>query len=82
MKVRSLSTLGAVWLALSVAAAPASANPALEGYSDDASFAKRIQQLDASELVQVKSLGKSLEGREIRQLTIGSGATEERPVEG
>jgi hypothetical protein len=56
------------------------ANPALEGYANDVQFTAQVRELDKSDLVAARSLGKSLGGREVWLLTIGSGQTEKRPA--
>ncbi|MDX1944755.1 MAG: M14 family metallopeptidase [Pirellulaceae bacterium] len=56
------------------------ANPALEGYANDAQFTAQVRTLDESDLVQVHSLGKSLGGRDVWLLAIGSGEVDARPA--
>lgn len=57
-----------------------SANPALEGYANQAQFAEQVQQLDRFDHVQVRSLGKSIGGRDIWVLTLGFGEVDRRPA--
>src|SRR6185503_7952292 len=56
------------------------ADPPPAGYADDAAFAAQVKALDASELVAVKSLGKSLGGRDLVLLTIGTGEVDKKPT--
>lgn len=55
-------------------------NPALEGYANHEAFSGRVKELDASDLVAVSSLGKSVGRRDVWLLTIGTGKTEEKPA--
>lgn len=50
------------------------------GYADDAAFAEQVKELDKSELVATKSLAKTLGGRELWLLTIGSGEVDKKPA--
>ena len=74
--------LGQVVLAtlVSAVASPAAANPALEGYANDVQFTAQVRELDRSDLVAVRSLGKSVGGREVWLLTIGTGETDKKPA--
>lgn len=56
------------------------AQPALAGYADAAAFRAEVDRLDASELVQVRSLGVTLGGREILVLTVGVGDVDRKPA--
>lgn len=56
------------------------ANPALEGYANSEELTKQVAELDKSDIVTATSLGKTLQGREIHLLTIGSGKPEEKPA--
>ncbi|MFN0021120.1 MAG: M14 family metallopeptidase [Pirellulaceae bacterium] len=55
-------------------------NPALEGYANHEAYSAQVKELDASDLVAVSSLGKSIGGRDVWLLTVGSGKTEEKPA--
>src|ERR1041385_3978932 len=55
-------------------------NPALEGYANHLAFLAQVKGLDAADLVSVSSLGKSVGGRDVWLLTIGTGKTEEKPA--
>src|SRR5580765_8083612 len=50
-------------------------NPALEGYANHEAFSAQVKELDASDFVAVTSLGKSVGGRDVWLLTIGTGKT-------
>lgn len=56
------------------------ANPALEGYANYVALAERVKQLDPSDVVAVRSLGKTAGGREILVLTIGRGDAAKKPA--
>ena len=56
------------------------ANPALEGYANEAAFQERLKKLDESDLARVTSLGKTVGGREVSLITLGSGDIENRPA--
>lgn len=73
-----LQVLPLVWL-MSCASLAVAAGP-LDGYADYVAFTSEVQALDASELVQVQSLTKTLDGREIFLLTLGSGDIEHKPA--
>jgi murein tripeptide amidase MpaA len=55
-------------------------NPPLEGYARHEAFSAQVKELDASDLVAVASLGKSVGSRDVWLLTIGTGKTEEKPA--
>src|SRR5688572_10668661 len=55
-------------------------NPALEGYANHEAFSAQVKELDASDLVTVASIGKSVGGRDVWLLTIGTGKTEDKPA--
>lgn len=55
------------------------ANPALDGYSNHEQFTRAVEELDRSDLVSVSSLGKSLSGRDLVLLTLGTGKVHEKP---
>jgi hypothetical protein len=58
----------------------AHANPALDGYANHAQFAAQIEQLDQSEFVAARSLGKSIGGRDVWLLTIGADKPDAKPA--
>lgn len=58
----------------------ARANPALDGYASDIEFTAQVRELDRSELVAVRSLGKSVGGRDVWLLTIATGNPETKPA--
>lgn len=60
----------------------AAAQGVIEGYADYETFAARLKELEQSELVSVSSLAKTLGGREILLLTLGTGAPESPKGEG
>jgi hypothetical protein len=63
-----------------VSATPANGNPAIEGYSNYEQFTARVKQLDASELAKVTSLGKSVGGRDVWLITVGTGKPDDKPA--
>lgn len=73
---RTLAALGLLLLL----ALPVKAQPALEGYLPYEAFAAEVNQLGESELVSVRSLGKTLGARDIFLLTIGEGDAEKKPA--
>lgn len=66
----------AIW---SAATAVRAAGP-VDGYADYVAYVAAVQQLDASEFVQVESLGQTLGGREIYLLKIGTGDVDAKPA--
>lgn len=72
---------GATFLTLLLGGVPcACANPALEGYAKHEAFSAQVKELDASDLVEVTSLGKSVGSRDLWLLTVGTGKTAEKPA--
>jgi hypothetical protein len=69
-----------VLLVAAAVAPPAAANPALEGYVNDVQFTAQVRDLDKSDLVAARSLGKSIGGREVWLLTIGTGDVDKKPA--
>ena len=66
---------------LIVLAQPANGqNPVLEGYANHEAYSAQVKELDASDFVAANSLGKSVGGRDVWLLTIGTGKTEEKPA--
>src|SRR5436190_1788236 len=55
-------------------------NPALEGYASHEAYSAQMKELDASDLIAVSSLGKSIGGRDVWLLTVGTGKTEDKPA--
>src|SRR5436190_1319107 len=55
-------------------------NPALDGYANHEAFSAQVKELDASDLVAVSSLGKSVGGRDVWLLTLGIGKTDDKPA--
>ncbi|HTN74446.1 MAG TPA: M14 family metallopeptidase [Pirellulaceae bacterium] len=56
------------------------ANPALEGYSNQAELAARLEKLKAIPNVRVTSLGKTLGGRDLPLITLGAGQVDDKPA--
>ena len=56
------------------------ANPALEGYADDAALKKQIDEIAALKTANATSLGKTLGGRDVYLLTIGLGDLDAKPA--
>jgi len=52
----------------------------LAGYADDAAYNKQIEELDELDLVDVKSLGESIGGRKLWQVTVGRGEVDQKPA--
>jgi zinc carboxypeptidase len=59
---------------------PATANPALDGYANYVSLTEQVRKLDESDLVALRSLGKSLDGRDVWLIVVGSGKVDEKPA--
>lgn len=57
---------------------PAAANPSLEGYANYVALTEQVRKLDESDLVQVRSLGKSLEGRDLWLIVVGTGEVDKK----
>lgn len=74
------TTLVALAAISSCLAVPARANPALEGYANYIQFTEQVRELDKSDLVEARSLGKSVGGREIWLLTVGVGQPDSKPA--
>src|SRR5687768_9461627 len=82
MKVRGLSPFWAPLAVVFSVLCPLSlpANPALEGYTSYVALTEQIRKLDESDLVQVRSLGKSLEDRELWLIVVGDGEVDKKPA--
>lgn len=78
MPHRTLSTV--LVLSLCAVALQVRGNPALEGYATDVQFTQQVRELDKSDFVALRSLGKSIGGRDVWLLTIGTGKTDEKPA--
>ena len=63
-----------------VAQAALAQNGALEGYANHETYSAQVKELGGSDLVVVSSLGKSIGGRDVWLLTIGTGKTEDKPA--
>jgi hypothetical protein len=48
------------------------ANPSLEGYADHVAFVAQVRELEKCDVVAARSLGKSVGGRDVWLLTIGT----------
>jgi hypothetical protein len=59
---------------------PLRANPALDGYGTDVQFTEQVRELDKSDAVALRSLGKSVGARDVWLLTIGTGKVDEKPA--
>jgi hypothetical protein len=75
-----LVTLAAGLVAAGRSHAEESAPPHLAGYLNHADFSAAVQELGRSELVEVKSLGKSAGGRDVWLVTIAQGKPETKPA--
>lgn len=75
-----LSSLAVVAVVVTTSAADDSAPPHLTGYLNHEAFSAAVQKLEASELAEVKSLGKSAGGRDVWLVTIASGKAEDKPA--
>jgi hypothetical protein len=68
-----------VWLAVCAPrAAPAAG--AIDGYADDAEFARQVEALAKPGIVEVSSLGTTPGGRKILEITVGTGKPAEKPA--
>jgi len=56
------------------------AEPAIEGYSDFATFSKQVQGLAKPDLASVTSLAKSPGGRDVWLITVGRGEIDRKPA--
>ena len=69
-----------LWSLAVFGALPAVANPALEGYASYVSLTEQLRKLDEADGVELRSLGKSLEGRDIWLLVVGNGEVDKKPA--
>ena len=79
---RRCSLAFVVLIGMLVALAPVAAHAAgaIEGYSDYADFARQVEGLAKPGIAEITSLGKTLGGRKILEITIGMGKTAEKPA--
>jgi hypothetical protein len=77
---RLICLIACALLALPAALSAADENPALRNYSNDDALGQQVASLASSEFVTATSLGKTLGGREMHLLMIGSGKAEEKPA--
>ncbi len=77
---RVVSLIAVGCLALPLSAGTAEVNPSLRDYANYDALSQQITSLASSEYVTVTSLGKTLGGREIHVLTIGTGKTNDKPA--
>lgn len=68
----------AAWLVLLPMAR--AAEPILAGYSDFAAFAAQVAELDKSEFVTARSLGKTGGGRDVWLVTVATGEVDKKPA--
>ncbi|REK21756.1 MAG: hypothetical protein DWQ42_18935 [Planctomycetota bacterium] len=52
----------------------------LEGYDNYEAFRARVEELNQSELITATSLAKTLEGRDVMLLTVGTGEVHQKPA--
>ena len=76
----ALATAALAIVGLALLPSTLSANSALEGYTSYVALTEQIRQLDESDLVQVRSLGKSLEDRELWLIVVGDGEVDKKPA--
>ncbi len=79
---RRCSLAFVVLIGMLVALAPVAAHAAgaIEGYADYAEFARQIEGLAKPGIAEITSLGKTLGGHKILEITIGTGKTAEKPA--
>jgi hypothetical protein len=79
---RRCSLAFVVLMGMLVALAPVAAHAAgaIEGYADHAESARQIEGLAKPGIAEITSLGKTLGGRKILEITIGTGKTAEKPA--
>lgn len=77
---KPFSTLTLLCSFFLVAQASLAQNGALDGYANHAAYSAQVKDLDASDLVTVSSLGKSIGGRDVWLLTVGTGKTDGKPA--
>lgn len=69
-----------LFLLLAFTSSAAADAPILPGYSDDAACRRQLRELGASPVAELKSLGRTLGGREIGLLRIGTGQMDQKPA--
>lgn len=74
-----LALLAAVLLLWMGTLAPAS-QPAVPGYADYDAFRLQVESIAQSEFAKLESLGRTLGGREVYLLRIGTGKVDEKPA--
>jgi hypothetical protein len=67
-----------VWIAVGADAARGAAP--LAGYADYAQFERQVKELDESGLVTARSLGRTLGGRDVWLLVVGTGSVDDKPA--
>ncbi|MCG8587343.1 MAG: M14 family metallopeptidase [Pirellulales bacterium] len=72
--------VGFAYLMLLSCASAVHANPALEGYADDAAVKRRVAALAKSKIATIAALAKTLEGRSVDVVTIGKGNVDKKPA--
>jgi hypothetical protein len=73
-------SLAAICIALVATRDVVYGQPAVAGYSNYSEFARQISELDRSDLIAVKSIGRTLGQREVYLLTIGAGEVDRKPA--
>lgn len=68
------------WLAVLETRGAAATDPALAGYANYQTLAQQVAQLARSEWVTQSSLGRTLGGREVFLLSIGTGRKDHKPA--
>src|SRR4051794_15555895 len=76
------SALAFALIALVCFCAPMQAGAAspLDGYANDAAFAASVKELATSNLVTVTPLAKTLGGRQVLLITVGTGEVDKKPA--
>jgi len=74
----AMAWLGACMLPLGAARVAAATTPS--GYADYATFRRQMDQLAVSPLVRMESLGRTLGGRDVLLLRIGTGKLDSKPA--
>ncbi len=79
-----LLRIAVAWLAACVlllgAEKVAATEPIISGYADDATLRRQMEQLAASPFARLESLGRTLGGREVLLLRIGTGKMDSKPA--
>ena len=77
---RPLLVLPAAILVLLLAGHAPAAEPAVSGYADYDAFRAQLESIATSELATLESLGRTLGGREVCLLRIGTGPMDQKPA--